>query len=425
MNLADLANFACTATGYVDPDDQAAVRTFLLARDRMIYDAALWKSALLMTVIALDPLNNPDHAEGIVPLPEEFQRPVGVRTTDNAVRVNAIENYFRFDADKFTEHGTPFEFAELQPIFGVWRGISSIAISCDAGENDVEVKMLYRDHSVVKTAEFALMKNGVGNIKLLTPSGSRVITLSNAGEPLANGDYTFHDTLAGPVDFAYGRWENDNGYLLVCTGNGTDWLLMTPDSSTILYSRKTSANVWGGLGSHTTAGLPLQGALPAPTAVFPDAARIEILAVYKNATQAPLNIGYSGADGALTLTVLGSVDPERTVSPGYPRLRLFGIPNVATNLRVLGKGKYQPLNDDRQEQTVRNSENCLLAFARGDLLRRGGENGAAQLAYQEAAALLQQLKDVEAVQAAHNQRIIPDEGYGPEWGLGPYIRPYF
>jgi hypothetical protein len=415
VNLSELANFVCTATGYIESDDQAAVRTFLQARDRMIYDSALWKSSLVMAVLALDPSNDLDHAEGIVMLPEEFQRPVGVRTGENAVRVNAVENYFRFDMDKFVETGSPFEFAELQPLFCVWRGITSIVLECEASETDVTVKIVWRDGTSIKTNEFTLMGNGVGSRAFLTPSGDRVITFSGAGTDAANGDYTF-DTSA-----IAGFWINENGYKLKV--EGAYWILRDADSN-IVYFRPLDSDAWQGLGSSIPAGLAI-GELPVPTVVFPDPARAEILAVYKSVTGLPVTLGYSGGEGDLTGTLLASIDAEATSSPRFSRLRLFSIPSVAINLRVLAKAKYLPLDDDLQEQTVRNSENCLIAYARGDLLRRGGENGAAQLAYQEAAGLLQQLKDVEAVQAANNQRIIPDAGYGPDFGLGPYTGPHF
>jgi hypothetical protein len=413
MTLADLANFVCTSTGYIEGDDQAAVRVFLLARDRMIYDAALWKSALLMTVIALDPVNNPDHAEGIVALPEEFQRTVGVRTTENALRVNAIENYFRLDADKFAETGSPFEFTELQPVFATWRGISQVEIDCDGGENNLKVKIVWRDGGTLKTTDLILMQNGVVNILFLNPDGDRQIIVTGAGDPLANGSYQFSADLNG------GYWNtfvNENGYTMLSTGG---WWTINGQGQQ-LYSQSVGSNAWQGAGSVNPIGIPLAGTLPVPTVTFPDPVTVEIVALYKDLSNGPVRVGYGYSEGKLSLGVVASVDSDQIVSPSYPRLRLFGIPSVATHLRVLAKAKYAPLADDRQEQTIRNSENCLIAFARGDLLRRGGENGAANLAYQEAAALLVQLKDLEAMQAANNQRIIPDSGYGPDYGSGHY-----
>jgi hypothetical protein len=417
VNLADLANFVCTSTGYLDPDDQAAVRTFLLARDRMIYDSALWKSALLMTTLALDPVNDLDHAEGIVVLPEEFQRPVGVRTTDNAVRVNAVENYFRFDADKFAETGSPFEFAEIQPLFVVWRGISAIAVSCDPTESEVTIKIVWRDGNKVRTDEVTLNPAGVGNTAYITPANAQPIVVSGAGFGDVNGSYSFEK--------ATGYFKQTNGTGCYLRVEGNFWVLRTPDLTSVLYWAEIGSRVWLNTDTPGDPDAAVSADPPGPTVTFPAAGRGEILAVYKTATQKAIQLGYSPSEGALSSIVLGTIDAEATNSPSFPRLRLFGIPSVAVNLRVLGKAKYLPLSDDRQEQTLRNSENCLIAFARGDLLRRGGENGAAQLAYQEAGVLLQQLKDIEAVQAANNQRIIPDQGYGPEWGIGPYIRPYF
>lgn len=415
MNLADLVNFICTAAGYIEGDDTAACKTFVLARDRMIYDAALWKSSLVMVNIALDPTNNPDHAEGIVLLPEVVQRPVGVRTTENAVRVNAIEQYFRFDADKFAETGTPFEFAELSPVWVTWRGISAIPITCEAGDAALALRVAWRDGDVVKNTDLVLNANGVGTLAYITPDGDRIITINGAGDPLANGDYSF--------DVASSFWKNANDYLMSCDGAG--WNIEVPDRSSIAYALDFGSSVWLGNGQFKSNDVGTTGPFPVPTSIFPDPTHVEIIAIYKPATTGPVSIGYGIGDGIVSNQILGTMEPAATVSPTFQRLRLFGIPSTAVTMKVLGKAKYQPLAFDQQEQTIRNSENCLIAFARGDVLRRGGENGAAQLAYQEAAALLQQLKDIEAVQAANNQRIIPDQGYGPEWGLGPYIRPYF
>jgi hypothetical protein len=145
--------------------------------------------------------------------------------------------------------------------------------------------------------------------------------------------------------------------------------------------------------------------------------RFWVTAMFKPVTQ-----------GAITATIAGvnyALAAADTRSPSYQQIRVFGMPTQATTLRILGKRPYQALDYGTEEPFLRNSENCLIAFTRGDLLRRGGENANAQLAFQEAAAMLQELKDVEAVQAANNQRIMPDSGYGPEWGFGPYTRPYF
>lgn len=108
-----------------------------------------------------------------------------------------------------------------------------------------------------------------------------------------------------------------------------------------------------------------------------------------------------------------------TSSPSYQRIRLIPKPTADLTVTVLGKAKYEPLEFDQQEPALRNCTNALLAFMRGSLKRRGGEIGAAQLEFAEANALVKQVEQIEALQAANNQRFIPEEGYGPTGGLGP------
>lgn len=325
MTRDELVTFICTSTGYGEPDDIAACQTFLIARDRMIYDSALWKDALVMVEIAVDPVNNPDHAEGIIFLPEVIARPVAVRTLENAVRVTDLGQYFRIDPDQFARTGQPFEFAIMNPAFYVFRHYAS-------GAYDV---------------------NSIG---LALPDGA-----------------------AGIASTARVVWRDQDGnrYTTNCAvGN----VLNFPDGSTQLSS-----------------------------------GRIEIEAIFCQANTGGIGLfAYDQGHSPPRVFLNVVLDSAATRSPSYQRLRLFGMPTVATTLRVLGKSKYQPLDYATQEPSLRNSENALIALTRGDLLRRGGENGSAMQAFQEGTALLQQLKDLEAVQAASNSRIIPESGYGPD-----------
>lgn len=445
VTLLELIANVCTATGYLEDDDKAACRTFLTQRDRLIYDSALWKDSLVMCPVAVDPVNNADHAEGLVLLPEAIGRPVAVRTAENAVRVNGLETYFRYDADKFAETGTPFEFSIMPPAWFTVRPVAdpfthtNVVVPAYAfsvvdnipgapvGIFDVlgstvnlTVGKVYQ-LKAASTMSGYIIKSDDGNFELeklvRTTAGQTVYFTATSDQVMflgpddghLSGD--FHEVGLYAFDGNLDKIELTTRFK--SSGAGSTLKLEGDVDAIVRVLWRDSK----GEKYNTT------GKLPLTLVPNDDAGFFEIDAVFKSSTNAPLTITL--IDGTGVTCLQATLAAAATRSPTYQRLRLFGIPSTAVVLKVLGKAKYDPLDFDTQEQTIRNSENCLLAFGRGDLLRRGGENGAAQLAFQEAAALLQQLKDVEAVQAANNQRIIPDSGYGPEWGIGPYIRPYF
>jgi hypothetical protein len=153
--------------------------------------------------------------------------------------------------------------------------------------------------------------------------------------------------------------------------------------------------------------------------------------VYKSVnTAGALNLTSTGTGAAL-----GSLTAAAGSSPLNVLARIFPVPNASFQLNVCGKARYADLqlNFGTQEPTIANSETALIALLRVDLLRRGGENGEAETALIEAlgqnkdgsGGLFQRLKDIELVQEAQNVCIVPEDGYGPEWGIGPYLPPYY
>lgn len=106
-------------------------------------------------------------------------------------------------------------------------------------------------------------------------------------------------------------------------------------------------------------------------------------------------------------------------------VQLIPWPDQATDFRALVKKKVVPLDDDNAETEVRGVDNCLMAFAQGDMLERARQYGKAQAVAQEAVALLRQLKTVAVVQEETTQQIVPrvetmsgtvdGEFYSKEW----------
>lgn len=93
------------------------------------------------------------------------------------------------------------------------------------------------------------------------------------------------------------------------------------------------------------------------------------------------------------------------------RIRVYPKPGNGAERRAyrsLVKRKVLSLVNDNDSPTLQGIENCLMAFAQGDMLQRSRQYGKAQLVAQEAIALLTQFKAVETVQQAHRQQIIPE-----------------
>ena len=118
MTLAELANYITTKTQLVEPDDLAAAQLFLSKRYELIYNSYLWKDALTMMTVAVNPATNPDHALGIVLMPQQIDRVVALRTAQSSVRVHGLEDFYRTDFNEFTQTGmTTGEFAMLDPVW--------------------------------------------------------------------------------------------------------------------------------------------------------------------------------------------------------------------------------------------------------------------------------------------------------------------
>lgn len=424
MTRDELVDHICVSTGYNETDDIAACRKFAKQRDQMIYDSALWKSALVIVPISVDPTNNLDHAAGVVLLPEVISRAVALRSTVNAIRVNALEEYYRVDLDKFAEQSNPFEFSPMSPTWLTVRPKSDYW----------EIQEL--NHVIPSHADLSC---AVGDlIKFVNDTGQQ-INIDDTTQAIQNvpdGETVYFEATNTTIRFNLSIGSDNSVITKVYIGSS----LLTnqspgPSSVVVIASSTPSSDtqpakvIWRDAAGKR---YEVNQALPITLTPDDDAGYFDIEAIFKPTTTGTVSVTLKSVPEAsniqtayLVEVVLETLAATATRTASYQRLRLFGMPTQSVTLNALGKGKYQPLDYATQEPFLRNAENVLIAYTRGDLLRRGGENGNAQTAYQEAGQLLQQLKDLEAYQEANNQRIQPDGGYGPEFGLGPYTRPYF
>lgn len=112
----------------------------------------------------------------------------------------------------------------------------------------------------------------------------------------------------------------------------------------------------------------------------------------------------TGTTSGVTLLTLWGEEAEKK----FRRIRLHTAPADATkHLLILGKRRFQPLQNDLDTPLLADIDNALIAFATADMLERLRQYSKAQLKLQEGSSFLiamkKQLQDQEGV----IQQIIP------------------
>src|SRR5436190_5421204 len=97
-------------------------------------------------------------------------------------------------------------------------------------------------------------------------------------------------------------------------------------------------------------------------------------------------------------------DENTMVGPNLYAITVYPTPAVNTALLIYGKRKCPGLSNDSDESLLRNCDNCIIAYAMGDMLERQRQYGKAQSKFTEAGALLEEAKKVEQEQANQPRR---------------------
>lgn len=94
------------------------------------------------------------------------------------------------------------------------------------------------------------------------------------------------------------------------------------------------------------------------------------------------------------------------------KLRVWPIPNAASSpvaIILVGKMTCPTLaGSDSPSTYLRSIDNCLIAYVTGDMLDRMRQAGKSQLKFQEAAALVEIMRNLENRQSARQPVILPD-----------------
>lgn len=392
-----MADFICDKVNLTEDEDKSSAKGFLRRRFETIWNDQLWKDSLIdytQVLSGLDytPASTWLPTKQIWLLPEIFDRVVGIRTGDRRLNVQSQEFYYRSDFDAFNQTGTIVEYFPMKPC--VWEFDEAMALYVrrdDVADGTLVLTMDVALGAVttrLKPTLDATPKN-IGSYERIE-SLSKIVSTGDL-EIHAGGDCVLTNNFGSTLQFDMGPIQD------TLKGSGTAGLVTLADGE-----------------SHTFTAAELNNYLLVYnlfTGVHPTAS--QPIGIDFNGTVAYAVAGFTVNDVSTVLSVLADTENQaRRV-----RVRLVGVPDNGTVVRVLGKAKCPGLTEDGDEPVIQGIENCLLAFAQGDMLQRERQYGKAQQCYTEAVALLDRLKQIEVVQAANNKRIIPDDGYGNPYDL--------
>jgi hypothetical protein len=180
----------------------------------------------------------------------------------------------------------------------------------------------------------------------------------------------------------------------------------SPPTTVLTYINADSESYVEELAYVASASAPVVGAIVVGSAGDGAADVVTIEAWTKNATTGTISlVSLTPADRVEA--IYASLGAAAVAATQRQRIRLVRIPTVTTALKVLTKRVQPDWSRDGETCPLPVAEQSLIAFAEGDMLKRGRQMGQAQACYQEALALLVQAMEVETVQENNRPRIIP------------------
>jgi hypothetical protein len=397
MTILEMANCVCGKVNQTEAEDVTACKGFLRRRHEMLYQDQLWRDAVGEYVQTLSPdaddytvTSNWLPAKGILLLPPDIERVLAVRTDTRSLKVRSREFYYRRDFDSFAQRGTAGEFVRLRPCVWEWEtaqailakraaGDATLGVTADLADSDGVgitryTKTLDEDYKLIGTSERieALTKAASADLVYVGAPGVTTLANNNAG-------------LEDPLGFAFAAASPISPPAL---------------QYTIAYGASASVTPDNYVTPVAISGPPVLD----PTAV-PGGA-------YFGGVITNDGGGFTFARATPSGVTLAAAD---TAARKRQRIRLIELPDAALTIRVLAKLVCPSLSADGDAPALTNVDNCLMAFAQGDMLQRERQYGKAQAAFAEGVQLLDQLKRVEVIQEAHNLCIQPDGGYAAEY----------
>lgn len=412
MTLSELADYITTKVNQSETEDLAACKSFLKRRHDMLWRDQLWKDALVEYRVTISG-DSDDYevtstylpAKGILLLPTDIDQVLAVRDTLRALKVFRPEIYYRVDYDTLAKSGSACEFMLLPPVVWEFEESETLLASRASSEDNAE--------SVVARL---LDSDGVNVTRYAVEMTSAQMSLADSERI----DAITKDETAGTISVGL-------FYGVTCVNNHGegDLVFQMTNGGAEVLGEITVADGESGLLPYVSGARGLRIMLEgSPLEVFD----YGLLGLYGTCT-APANgsssYDDSGAVGELSADLLATLEDEDKTAAKRQRIRLVEKPSGSVTLRILAKRKPTAFDDDNDEPGITGIENCLIAFATGDMLQRERQYSKAQILFQEGVELLNQLKRVEVVQQAHHTRIIPEDGIGGDMPYTDAFRGYW
>lgn len=394
MTLAELANLICTEVNQTETEDVAACKLFLQRGFAIIWQAALWKDSLFEYTQTLGAVADYTVSDTWLPtkntllLPVDISHVIAARTGTNKLNVESSEIFYRSDWDKFADAGTPRDYRLLPPC--VWEFDTAQTLFRRAlNVADVPLAVVVDVFRSASNAKERVTATALGLVDRVDSFSKAVTTAAVA----IGGALTVYNLPGGGqigvgVDAAA-----DDDFTAVADGGSL--AVDANCGNTIDIAQQIPAS--GGQTFGEVVG-QADGTVTSPFGVL----------TYNNNSA-----GRTFVAGAQILTLAAA----ETAMEKRQRIQLFGSVTSGTVIRVLGKIKPPTFSADADEPALTGCEDALLAFAQARMLRRERQYAKAGGMMQEAGALLEQLKKEQTVQQAYHKRLIPETGYGDDYGL--------
>lgn len=354
MRLVDFVNYVCAMVNATEPEDLAACRTFVQQRFKMIWQSQLWKDSLFEYT---QPLPLSGYTSSSTWLPDSKILLIPPRVTQ-VVAARLADNRLR------VEFSPQFYRADFDQFTNTGSPMEYRLLSPVVWETDTEQ-----------------------NLSLVSGVDPSPATVDFLDPNTLDVDRVVFPTVVGkPVIFA---------------GEIRDIIKLL----TVQGSSPPSGGASGLLlegGGH----LQLEGG-----------GNVLLESPQGSAGATVTSYTVSLVDPATNVTIL-TVPADAVRALRRQRLQLFGSVPANAVIRVLGKVVCPNFTDDSDEPGLTGVENCLLAFAQADMLKRSRQYGKAQVEMQEGIQLLAQLVAEQVVQQAHSVRFTPETGYADEWSMG-------
>jgi hypothetical protein len=416
MNLLALANFICGKVSQSAAEDVTACKGFLQRRFEMLWQDQLWKESIVQYTQTISsqnytPLSTWLPVKQVLLLPPTIERVLALRTGDRHLNVQVQPHYFRMDFDQFNQKGAVCEFLNLPKAVWEFDTAQNLWLLTDAAEDitaTLTIDLLAADGATVNRVQAQTGVSEMVNVGESDLVGALLKPETHAAVSLGYGSLSVQSTRTIVRNSIPAEEVSPNAFLYLINGAG---VLV---STLIIPTGESVAVDLAALGAtHITEQIdpPILTAIPGGTAFL---GVIDFVSLADDPAKFVFTASSPSDTRPSTLLTVAAAD---TIAAKRCRIKLIGVPDDGTVLRVLGKAAAPTFSNDNDEPGLSGVQNCLIAFVQADMLQRERQYSKAQALQLEGQALLDQFKRQEVVQQAHHQRIIPEDGYGNPYDL--------